>query len=417
MKQRVIIIGQGYTGRLSITRSVGQMGYEVILIALVHFKSGGKTLYKGRIFDAYSKYVKQIYYCHTRDDKGLIEILLNQCKEDGQKPVIIPDNDFSAAVIDQHLDELKDYFLMPNIHQEQGAVAAWMNKIKQKEQAQLMGLNVADSHIIKIRDGKYNLYPGIKYPCFAKPAVSIKGGKSGLKKCCNEQELSIHIDSLCHFDHLDVLVEKYMEIEQEFAVLGFSDGKDVVIPGKLELLKVAHGSHYGVGIQGRVSPVGNHEKIIEAFKKYILSIGFAGIFDIDYYISHDLVYFGELNLRFGGSGYAYTKMGVNLPAMFVKYLCGEEYKSMPKTVTGSATYVNERMLIDEWLDGYITKKEYKHLKNDSDISFIEDDDDKEPSERLKKRMQIEEFKYFIKKCLGKKILQSCKNLRQSLGRK
>lgn len=416
MKQKVVIIGQGYTGRLSITRSVGMMGYDVILIALVPFKRN-KTLYKGQIFDGYSKYVKQVYYCHTKDEKGLIHLLQNQCREEGQKPVIIPDNDFSAAIIDQHLTELKDNFLIPSIRQEQGAIATWMDKTKQKEQASRMGLNVAHYHVIKIREGRYNMQPEITYPCFAKPVVSIIGGKSGLKKCCSELELSLHLDSLCHYNDLDVLVEEYMEIEKEYALLGFSDGKDVVIPGKLELLKVAHGSHYGVAIQGRVSPVGSHKEIVEAFKKYILSIGFVGIFDIDYYKSNNLLYFGELNLRFGGSGYAYTKMGVNLPAMFVKFICGEDYKNMPKTITSTATYLNERMLIDEWRSEYITRNEYKKLRDSSDISFIEDEEDKEPSERLKKWIRIEEIKLFIKKCLGKKTLQLYQNLRQSPGRK
>lgn len=416
-RRKVIIIGQGYTGRLSIARSVGMMGYDVILIALAHYKDGKKDLYKGDIIDRYSKYVKQVYYCHTRDAKGLIDILLRHCKDQKLKPVIIPDNDFSAAIIDQHLDELKEFFLMPHINQQQGAIKVWMDKTKQKEQAQRMGLNVAPSHIVKIRDGRYSIPSEISFPCFAKPTVSITGGKSGLKKCCDKNELSLHLDTLCHFTDLDVLVEEFMEIEHEYSVLGLSDGKEVVIPGIIELLRVAHGSHYGVAIHGRVSPVGEQEAIIEAFKKYVLSIGFAGIFDIDYYTCGGLMYFGELNLRFGGSGYAYTKMGVNLPAMFVRYMCGEDYQAMPKAVTGTATYVNERMLIDEWLAGYITKKEFNQLKSTSQISFIDDEEDAEPSKQLRKWMLVGEFKMFIKRCLGKKILQSYRNRKQSHGKK
>ena len=107
-----------------------------------------------------------------------------------------------------------------------------------------------------------------------------------------------------------------------------------------------------------------------------------------------------MNLRFGGSGYAYTKTGVNLPAMFVKFICGESYKDMQKTIDHCATYVNERMLIDEWLDGVISKKELDQLLNSSDIKFVEDQDDMEPLQQMKKFIRICQIKKSIKACLG-----------------
>ncbi len=402
MKRKVIIIGQGFTGRLSIARSVGQIGCEVTIIALVAHKRDKKSLNTRRPVDSYSKYVKQVYYCYKKDKETLFKILVNQCRDERQKPIIIPDNDFSAILIDQHLDELKEFFLLPHIHHEQGAVGKWMEKIKQKELARQMGMNVANAHIVEIRNRDYYLCSGIDFPCFVKPAVSAIGGKSGLKLCHNEQELLNHLDYLRRFENIDVLVEEFMDIEQEFAVLGFSDGKEVIIPGKLEILKLAHANHFGVAIQGRISPVGDHEKLIETFKKYILSIGFVGIFDIDYYKTRNQLYFGELNLRFGGSGYAYTKLGVNLPAMFVKYISGENYDHMPKRIESNAIYLNERMLIDEWLNGFISKKERQQLEKSSDISFVADEEDKGPYLKYKKVLFLEQIKHYLKNCLKKK---------------
>ena len=227
----------------------------------------------------------------------------------------------------------------------------------------------------------------------------MNGGKSGLKRCDNEYGLRKHLDFMSDRQNVQVMVEEFKNIEKEYAILGFSDGKEVIIPGILEILTLAHGSHFGVAIQGRVSPLLGFEDLIGKFQKYIQSIGFIGIFDIDFYKSDGKIYFGELNLRFGGSGYAYTKMGVNLPAMFVKYMYGESIQQMQKTIQTCATYLNERMLIDEWYLDYISKEEYNKLLNTSDIRFLENIDDPKPSMRYQKTVLLRRIKKKIKNCL------------------
>ena len=363
MKRTVIVIGQGYSGRLSIAHSVAEIGCEVILIALVPYKKDGKSLYDVKPIDGYSKYVKDVYYCHKKDGEGIIKILLEKCTDENSKPIIIPDNDLSAAVVDKHFDVLKAHFLLPHMKEGAENVSAWMDKIKQKSRAVEMGL----------------------------------------QECNSESELIDHLNSMRRFKNIDFLIEDFKEIEKEFAVLGFSDGENVIIPGILEILQLAHGSHYGVAIQGKVYPVtAEHEKLVGLFKEYVRSIGFVGIFDIDYFKSGDVLFFGELNLRFGGSGYAYTKMGVNLPEMFVRYVCGMSYKDMPNEVSGSATYVNERMLVDEWLMGFISKKEFRRLFYSSDIKFVESQEDKEPFREMKKRTRIDHMKMLLKSIIWKR---------------
>ena len=56
MAQKVVIIGQGYTGRLSIVRSVAEMDCEITLIALLSPSEYIKKRRK-KPLDAYSKYV------------------------------------------------------------------------------------------------------------------------------------------------------------------------------------------------------------------------------------------------------------------------------------------------------------------------------------------------------------------------
>ena len=381
MVQKVVIIGQGFTGRLSIVRSVAEIGCDITLIVLTHRNKTNGGLVEDKPIDAYSKYVNRTLYCETYNKEMLIDLLLTQCVDPNQKTFIFPDNDFSAAAIDQSLDVLKDHFYCPNINWKQGAVVEWMNKERQKQLAQEVGLNVPNSLVIEIRDGKYVIPDSIEYPCFAKPLVSLVGAKLGLKKCNNRNELEKHLTQLPtlneRYRNIKLLVEDFKKIDREFALLGFSDGQEVVIPGIIEILQLAHGTHFGVAVQGKVYPAEDNV-LIAKFSELIKKIGFVGIFDIDFYESEGLIYFAEINMRFGGSGYAYTKTGVNPPVMMIKSFLGESIGGMNKIVTQSATFFNERMAFDDWYNGYMSTKDFLRLSKMSQINFINDENDTQP---------------------------------------
>ena len=405
MVQHVVIIGQGFTGRLSIVRSVAQIGCDITLIVLTHRNKTDGSLIEDKPIDAYSKYVNRTLYCETYNKEMLIDLLLTQCVDPNQKTFIFPDNDFSAAAIDQSLDVLKDHFYCPNINWKQGAVVEWMNKERQKQLAQEVGLNVPNSLVIEIRDGKYVIPDSIEYPCFAKPLVSLVGAKLGLKKCNNRNELEKHLTQLPtlneRYRNIKLLVEDFKKIDREFALLGFSDGQEVVIPGIIEILQLAHGTHFGVAVQGKVYPAEDNV-LIAKFSELIKKIGFVGIFDIDFYESEGLIYFAEINMRFGGSGYAYTKTGVNLPVMMIKSFLGENIDGQNKKIVQSATFFNERMAFDDWYNGYMSTKKFLHLKKTSHFNFIYDDSDTQPQKVFMRDFRRKFLKKTVKQLIGKK---------------
>lgn len=397
-RQKVVIIGHGYTSRLCVIRSVAQIGCEITVIAIVGKKKDG-TLNICKPIDCYSKYVKRVMYCE-RDADILTKMLLEKCIDQDRKVVLFPDSDFSAATIDSNQEKLKEFFLFPHINFEQGAVVNWMNKEKQKKQAKAVGLDVTNSISVEIVDGKYILPQDIHYPCFTKARSHIKSSKHALKCCRNEKELRDFITYIGReYEQLTLLIEDYKEIEKEYAVLGFSNGKDVVIPGVIQILSMAHGNHYGVACMGRVLSTNSFDDLVSKFKQLLLSIGYIGVFDIDFFYSGGKFYFGELNLRIGGSCYAITKMEVNLPAMMVKSLCGERIDDLNKRVMGVATYVNERICLDDWYLRYISTKEYHKMVNSADISFIKDEDDIYPYMMYKKEYRKRQIKRIIKRIL------------------
>lgn len=393
MKQKVVIIGHSFSSRLSIIRSVAQIGCEVSVIVMTGFKRDGKTLNNKKPIDCYSKYVSHVYYCLRKDKEELIRILLKHCTDSQQKVVLFPDSDDTVAAIDNYRDCLAEHFCFPHISNGSGSIAHWMDKIHQKDMARNVGLNVADGIVINIKDGEYVIPDDVAYPCYTKPLATMNGGKGGMHRCDNETELKNALDEYITTRTRtgNVLVEEYKEIDTEYALLGFSDGKEVVIPGMMQLLVISK-KNKGIALQGKVMPVNGFEEVIDKFKQLVLRIGFVGVFDIDFYKSGNLIYFCEMNLRFGGSGYAITKMGCNLPAMMVQYYTGGDMDILKKHIKGEAIYTNERMCLDDWINGYITLKEYQRYMKTADIRFIPDDNDSQP-ERAYQRV------FFIRRLL------------------
>lgn len=383
MKQKVVIIGHGYTSRLGMIRALGMAGYEVIVIVMTWYKRDGKTLDTSKPIDCYSKYVSRYLFNLASDTEGLIGLLLRECVDSNQKVVVIPDSDVSAAAIDMNHDRLSPYFLFPHINHEQGAVVDWMDKTRQKALASECGLAVAKSWNIHVVDGEYTIPNVLQYPCFPKPLATIAGGKGGLKRCNNEEELrNVMAVLVQNKPTIDIMVEEFRNIQTEYAVLGFSDGKDVVIPGILEILSMANGGHFGVAKQGKIMPVQGYEELVEKFKDFVGRIGFVGIFDIDFYKSDGELFFGELNLRYGGSGYAVTASGVNLPEMLVKTLLRQSIAELPKQIAKTSVFCNERMCVDDWYGGYISTVTFIKLMRQSGIRFVRDINDTVPQDRF-----------------------------------
>ena len=398
MKPKVVIIGHSYSSRLSIVRSVAQIGCEVSVIVLTGYKRDGKTLNTRKPIDCYSKYVSHVYYCHRRDTEGLIRILLEKCTDESQRVILFPDSDDSVVTIDNHKEVLEKYFYLPYICNESGSIEYWMNKVHQKEAARSVGLNVAEGIIIDIQDGKYDIPKSIQYPCYTKPLATMNGGKGGMHRCNNENELrkALYEFIVTRTNTGKVLAEQYKEIDTEYALLGFSDGKEVIIPGIMTLLEVSK-KNKGIALRGKIMPIDGFEDILERFKQLVLKIGFVGVFDIDFYRCNGNLYFCEMNLRFGGSGYAVTKMGVNLPAMFVRMCQGKDWKEANMLIQESAIYVNERMLIDDWWNGFITYRKFKNHLNSSDIKFISDANDSLPEWQFKREVCLRQIVKNMKK--------------------
>lgn len=394
MQKKVVVIGHGYASRLAIIRSAGMAGYDVDVVVIYY----GKKAVGKKPLDCYSKYVGKVLYSPAGDAKALVELLVRSYQDTESKPVLIPESDFSVKAVDLNLNRLKDYFLIPNIGLQQGAVAAWMDKQKQKQRAMELGLNVASCRLVSIRNGAFEIPDDMQYPCFPKP---VDGGKSALGRCSDAAALKKSLDCMAAIRDMDVMVEEFLNIDKEYALVGFSDGANVTIPAVMHLEKMAHGGHFGVAKKGKVLPVAGFEQLLEQFKSLIKSIGFVGLFDIDFLECQGKFYFDEINLRFGGSGYAVTKAGANLPAMLADFFTVGEYKMQECDIRKPLTFVNERTCMDDWYGGFVSYKEFHDELCKDYIYFVKDEADALPYREFKK--------YLWKSRLKKSVKQVVKN--------
>lgn len=390
---RIIVIGRNYTSRLGMIRAVGKLGYEVIVISTVYKLPDVKS--KTKSIDYYSKYVKQYLFALEPNRENLISVLLSIPQEKNQKDIIIPVDDYAASTIDLYLDKLKDRFLFPNIEGRQGAITRLMDKNLQKEIAKKSGLYVANGWSVDVKHGQYSLPVDIHYPCFPKPQVSFMGNKRCMKRCDNEAELRQSMDEVLRSNpECPFVIEEYINIEREYATLGFSDGETVVLPAMIHLLRDGSGPHKGVTLQGQILPASQYHGFLSQVKNFIKGLHFVGLFDVDSYESNGKIFFNELNLRFGASGYAITASGVNLPELLVRKLLNVTYTE-PSDIKCSSLFVNEKVALDEYAGYYIDRIAYRSFIETSKITFIQSKDDVAPyvyfkrkSKRIEREVEI-----------------------------
>lgn len=376
-RQKIVIIGHGFLSRLSLVRAVSVLGgYEIVVVQVMPNEKSHLTKKEA---DCYSKYVDRVYYCIRNDEESLVSVLLDSCKSIGCKSIIIPDGDFEALAVDNNKSKLQDDFIFPHLIDESKSLDYWMDKDHQKHLAKQVGLMVANSVVVDVcKDVEPNL-EGIKYPSFCKPLTTASGGKSGMCRCNCQEELAVAIKNMVNTrpNLRRVLVEDFIEIEKEYAVVGVSDGNNVCIPGIVEFIEGA-AKMKGIAKIGKISPAGIMSDLVNQFKEYVLKVGFVGLFDIDFFESKGKFYFCELNLRWGGSGEAVTRMGINLPAMYVELLRQGKPVNPNLEIDNTSTYVNDRMCYQDWITNNISFKEMIVQLKSADIRFIPHPEDKGP---------------------------------------
>lgn len=398
MTVTVVVMGRNYTSRLGMIRAAGMIGCEVHVI-----KTENKTNVKDKI-DFYSKYVRSFYTIKESDEKAILSCLHQNFSYPDKKTILLPTDDPTASLIDRRQDELKEHFLFPHINHKAGAVIHFMDKAIQKELAKAVGLPVAQGWTVYFDGSGYSIPAGVVYPCFVKPQISLKGAKNFMQKCNSKEELEdflkmVAVKQKDKKDGSSLLIEQFIPIESELAVLGFSNGTEIFIPDIIETTFM----HKGVTAVGTIMNIGLFSELREKLEQLMGQIGFCGLFDIDLYKTEGKVYFNEINMRFGASGFAVTYSGVNLPEMLIKTLLEEHITNKKQNFAfSSKIFANEKVCLQEYTSNAITWKQFWKMINDADFNFVKVADDPKPFKEFKRQATILRIKKQILKLVGRK---------------
>lgn len=361
----IVVIGQNYCTSLGVIKALGEAGYRVEVGKRVIGKHNFRTP------EMKSKYVDKAIFLQTGPDTKMINTIVQHFAVSDGKKILIPADDFCVALIDRHLNELSQYFMLPHVKHEQGAASRLMDKSAQNAWAKKCGIKVANSVIIKVSQKEAVVIPeNTPYPCMTKPIESVGHPKSYIRKCANCDELTAHISRVAQEQECSLLVEQFIEIEKEYTIPGVAIGNTVIIPAAIEKFRTGDGHHKGVTISGVVKNSDVLGGIVGKLKSFVGKTGFQGIFDIELLQSKDGLFFNEINLRNGAAGYSLTKSGVNLPAVYVDYLMGYERAQSIAQFTSGRTFVNEKAALENFGEGFSTFRTLIKTITDADIKFI-----------------------------------------------
>ena len=385
-KPRVLIFGRNGSSNLCMARSFGSAGFTVEVLRLFQSKPKFTNLMRLLKPDACSKYVTGWHSCICGSDNARIADALMALAKPGEKILLIPTCDMAASAADEYLLKLQPHYLLPSVNGKPGEINRLMDKKLQTRLAAQAGLPVIRSCVIRTENGSFTIPDTVRYPCFIKPNVSKDSDKSRIRRCDSARELHETLTGYSRTKDVEMLVEDFIDIKQEYALLGLSTRDGAIAPGFFALEQGGHENRRGVTMVGKILPCTLQSELIHRITHFVHSLGYEGLYDVD--LIEDRQgnwYFVELNLRYGASGYAITKSGVNLPAMYADYMfCGKPADRNCRVEQPGKRFVSDKILLDEYSRGFLTMAEVRQRMDLADIHFIRDPEDPKPYRHFRK---------------------------------
>lgn len=367
----IVVLGQNYSTSLGLIQAAGEAGYGIGVVHCAAYPV------KHRPLETRSKYVLDYMIVPNRsDEQQVLSMLISRFSSKNRKVVLLPADDFSAGLLDRNLLELEKYFALPNSRHSAGGIIRCMDKGIQSTMAVAAGLSTAKWWQIVLDYGKAPIIPDdVIYPCITKPLISIGSHKTYIRRCDNRDSLETFLKEIVRDRPCTILVEEYIDIEEEYTVPILAIGEEVFIPAFLKKKRTGEGVHKGVTIVGTVISSGHFPQVVDSMKRMVRQAGLQGIFDIELLQNGNTVYFNELNLRNGAAGYSLTRAGINFPAMWINYCQRHQLPKSKLHFKEGLTFINDKALIENYGAGYMSWIDYRRLIHYADFRFLFDSGD------------------------------------------
>lgn len=414
-KIEAIILGINYANTLGMVKSVGEAGYSC---GLIHHTS---ILKKKMITpDMASRYVCQGMYVDRKNDTAILSALLENFLPQAEDAVLLAADDYSASFLDRFHDELSEHYRVMQWESGPGMLTRYMDKRRQKKAAQAVDFPVAQNWSVAIPASKEELQlpQEIIYPCITKPEISAGSGMSKelISVCRSKEELEEYFAQVISAKASgSILVEEFLDIEEEYTIPGARLDDEVIIPAFVRKLETGKGKVRGLTVLGVTESTDTNPELRQHVEALVRHMGLSGIFDVEIIKCRGDYYFNEINLRSSAATYAITASGANIPAIFIEYMLGKDWKSSSRVSKENMTFVNEKPALQCYVQKDYSLEKYRALCQNADIRLLTGEGDA-PS---KEAFLAKEHREFIKRRypLHYKLYEFFRDLKRGVRRK
>ncbi|WNS75872.1 carboxylate--amine ligase [Bacillus sp. DTU_2020_1000418_1_SI_GHA_SEK_038] len=315
MNNKAVILGCNYYIGLSTIRCLGVHGIHTVA---VDYSEDDR-------YGAESKYCseKLIAPYYKKDPKGFIQFLIEYAKKQSVKPVLIPCHDSYVEIVDEYLDEIREYYLIPQT--EKGLYTKVMNKESLHALAVEKGMAVPETVRIDEENFIEKVETVLKYPCIVKPTDSpafVAHFRRKLFKVFNREELLAALEK-AKSANLEVIVQRIIP--------GFDDHMYTFDAYLDQDAKVTHWvtcqKHRQYPINFGASVYTEQKYVPELYDigaPFLEAIGFKGFAEIEFKKDAETgkFYLIEINARITNLNNLLYKVGVNFPYITYRELTG-----------------------------------------------------------------------------------------------
>lgn len=370
INDKIVVFSKSYEATLGIARSLKIGGATDIDLFYVGYNS--IVVKKSNVF--HNK-----YFCE-KDDQTIIDNLVNTYRDVKGTIILFPGDDYTTSLADMYRERLKDKFIYTYAEpKDEETIIHLMDKLYQYNLSKEFNLPMAQSCVLSTSNGIYKISDDIKYPCFVKPLISANGpAKSIIRKIEDEENLTSYLLKLTKKGYFyPVLVQEFIDIEEEYNIHGICDGDRIFLPvihQKLETAKF----NKGVTILGKNLNPDHLGDNIDKLKEMLLSCKYHGIFNVEMFKSKGVVYLNEINFRIAGTCWGTTGAGANLPYLWVNVLMGRVVDWPQLKLKYDTVFINDKTAMEDLLNGYCGLSSYLSWNRSASFHLIKNKSDKGP---------------------------------------
>lgn len=303
---KAVVLGANYYIGLSIMRRLGVEGVHVVGVDYAYDNS-----YAFR-----SKYCKEklIAPFYKENPRAYVDFLIDYAKKQSLKPVLFPSGDPYVELIDEYMDELREYYLFPNI--EKGTFTRLLNK--DTLQALCMEIGVLVPETVRTDEPNYEqkVIDTVGFPCLVKPVDSptfVNHFRKKLFVVDSLEEMREKI-KLSNDANLEVIVQRIIpgfDDHMHTFDAYMDDNSDIVLWTTCQKYR-QYPINYGASVYTGQKYV---PELYEIGKKFYKAAGFKGFAEIEFKkdATTGKFYLIEVNVRTTNLDSLLYSVGLNMP--------------------------------------------------------------------------------------------------------